>query len=260
MGIKAFIDSQVRLSRQFDKLLPDRYTIDGNYDYRATLVPKYLKNDLIIYDVGGGKNPYLDPERKEQLHATVIGVDVSLHELNQAPAGSYDEVICADIMTYRGKRDADIVLCQALLEHVKDVEKAFRSLSGILKPGGLAILFGPNRNSLYARMNRVLPQSIKSFALHAIFPAASRNQGFPAYYNKCTPADFRKMSEQYNLSVVEERYYYISSYFSFFFPLYLVWRLWLLLLIAFRKERAAETFSMVLQKGNSAMRIERVQR
>lgn len=103
MGIKAFIDSQVRLSRQFDKLLPDRYTIDGNYDYRATLVPKYLKNDLIIYDVGGGKNPYLDPERKEQLHATVIGVDVSLHELNQAPAGSYDEVICADIMNYQGK-------------------------------------------------------------------------------------------------------------------------------------------------------------
>ena len=260
MGIKAFIDSQVRLSRQFDKLLPDRYTIDGNYDYRATLVPKYLKNDLIIYDVGGGKNPYLDPERKEQLHATVIGVDVSLHELNQAPAGSYDEVICADIMTYRGKRDADIVLCQALLEHVKDVEKAFRSLSGILKPGGLAILFGPNRNSLYARLNRVLPQSIKSFALHAIFPTTSTNQGFPAYYNKCTPADFRKLSEQYNLSVVEERYYFISSYFSFFFPLYLVWRLWLLLLIAFRKERAAETFSMVLQKGNSAMSIERVQR
>jgi 2-polyprenyl-6-hydroxyphenyl methylase/3-demethylubiquinone-9 3-methyltransferase len=246
------------MSSQFDKLLPGKYTIDGNHDYRATLVPKYLKNDLIIYDVGGGKSPYLDPEKKKQFNARVIGLDVSLEDLNRAPAGSYDEVICADIMTYRGKRDADIVLCQALLEHVKDVEKAFRSLSGILKPGGLAILFSPNRHSLYARLNRVLPQSIKKLLLHAIFPAASRNQGFPAYYNKCTPAEFRKLSEQYNLSIVEERYYYISSYFSFFFPLYLLWRLWVLLLIAFRKERATETFSMVLQKGNSGMSFETV--
>jgi len=249
--IKSFIDSQIWLSRQFDMLLPRKYTLDGNSDYQTTLVPKYLKNDLIIYDVGGGKNPYLDPEKKKQLNATVIGLDISLEELNQAPAGSYDEVICADIMAYRGKSDADVVLCQALLEHVKDVEKAFRSVSGILKPGGLAILFVPNRNSLYTRLNRALPQAVKRSLLHAIFPSASGNLGFPAYYHKCTPADFHAMSEQYNLSVVEERYYYISSYFSFFFPLYLVWRLWLLPLIVFRKEQAAETFSMVLQKGKA---------
>lgn len=143
------------------------------------------------------------------------------------------------------------MLCQALLEHVKDVEKAFEAISSILKPGGCAVLFVPSKNSLYARLNIVLPQKIKKLFLYSIYPTTFRNQGFPAYYNKCTPSEFLDLSKQYNLLITEERYYYSSSYFSFFFPLYLVWRIWIVLFMLLRKEQAAETFSMVLRKDKS---------
>ncbi len=249
--IRKLISSQIWLSRHFDELLPDKYTIDGNYDFKTSLVPKYLRKDSIIFDVGGGKNPFLNPDKKKQLSATVIGLDISTEELNQAPKGSYDGIICADIMNYRGNNNADLVLCQALFEHVKDVEKAFKAISSILKPGGSALLFVPNRNSLYARLNLVLPQKIKKFFLDSIYPTTIGNQGFPAYYNKCTPSEFRALSTQYNLSIIEERHYYISSYFTFFFPLYLVWRFWMTPYIFLRKEEAAETFSMVLRKDES---------
>jgi 2-polyprenyl-6-hydroxyphenyl methylase/3-demethylubiquinone-9 3-methyltransferase len=249
--LRQLINSQIWLSRIFDKLLPDRYTIDGNHDYKTSLVPKYLRKNLTIFDVGGGKNPYLNPEKKKQLNATVIGLDISAEELNQAPTGSYDETICADIMNFRGNNNADLVLCQALFEHLKDVEKAFKAISSLLKPGGSAIFFVPNRNSLYARLNIVLPQSVKKTFLYTIYPTTVRDQGFYAYYNKCTPSEFRELSKKYSLSILEERYYYISSYFSFFFPLYLVWRFWIVIFVSLRKEQAAETFSMVLQKEKS---------
>jgi hypothetical protein len=43
----------------------------------------------------------------------------------------------------------------------------------------------------------------------------------------------------------------MSSYFSFFFPLYLVWRFWITIFVFLRKEQAAETFSMVLRKDKN---------
>ena len=61
-------------------------------------------------------------------------------------------------------------------------------------------------------------------------------------------AFFKRMAKDNDLSVVEARYYFVSSYFSFFFPIYFLWRLWILLFRAIRGDQAAETFSMVLKK------------
>ena len=68
------------------------------------------------------------------------------------------------------------------------------------------------------------------------------------FYDNCTPRDFTRLAEANSMSVQEARYFYKSSYFSFFFPLYFVWRIWIVLFRAVKKEQAAETFSMVLQK------------
>lgn len=251
--LRALVNSQVWLSRKFDALLPNLYSVDGNRDFLDSLAPKYLGQNLTIYDIGGGKNPYLSPDEKQRIKARVVGLDIDQTELDRAPASAYDDVICADISRYRGQQDADIVICQALLEHVRDVEAAFTSIAGLLKPGGRALLFVPSRNALFARLNILLPQKLKKWLLHAIFPKTRRGQGFPSYYDKCTPADFRRMAVDNEMSVIEARYFYKSSYFSFFFPLYFLWRLWILLFRAIRKEQAAETFSMVLEKTSQAV-------
>lgn len=248
--LRGLINSQIWLSCNFDRLLPKKYTMDGNQAYIKSIVPKYLRKHLVVCEVGSGKTPYFDHKKKTLLNAMIIGLDINIEELNQAPKGIYDKIICTDITKYQGDNDTDIVICQALLEHVKDTEKAFSSISSILKPGGLAIIFVPSRNSIYARLNIILPQGIKKKLLHTIYPKTKLNQGFPAYYDKCTPLDFRKLAARSNFTIIEERFYYISSYFSFFFPAYLVWRLWVLLFVFLRKEQAAETFLMVLRKDN----------
>jgi 2-polyprenyl-6-hydroxyphenyl methylase/3-demethylubiquinone-9 3-methyltransferase len=247
--IRKLLNSQMALSRWFDQWLPSRFRTDGNADYMQTLVPKHLnKAELTIYDVGGGKTPYLSVEQKTAMHARVVGIDIDHDELSRAPEGAYDEIISADITKFRGRRDADVALCQALLEHVQDVNGAFEALSSILKPEGRAIIFVPSRNSIFARLNLLVPQKLKQRILYGVDPGSRRNQGFPAFYDRCTPADFRKLATEHGFEVEELRTFYMSTYFFFFFPAYVAWRAWILFSKALFGDQAAETFSMVIRK------------
>jgi len=246
--LKMFLKSQKWLSRQFDRLLPGRFRLDGQTDYQENVVPAYLKKNQLIYDVGGGKRPYLKPGNKSRLKAVVVGLDISAEELGKAPEGAYDYTICGDIGNYKGDNAADLVICQSLLEHVSDVEAAFSAFQSILKPGGLALLFVPSRNALFARLNMLIPQKYKNNLLHTLFPKSKKIQGFPAYYHKCTPREMKLLAAACNFSVIEEFYYYNSVYFRFFFPFHCLWRLWLLVYYLFSKEQSAETFTLVLKK------------
>lgn len=246
---RKFIQGQIALSNGFDRtFFPREYRLDGSADYLLSLVPEYIHKHSKIYDVGGGKQPCISQNLKKKLGLYVTGLDIDRNELKQAPAGIYDEVLEADITTYSGKGDGDIILCHTLLEHVKSVDAAFRGLESILKPGGKIVVFVPSRNALYARLNLVLPESLKKRLLYFLFPQAIRHQGFKSYYDCCTPRDFKRIAVKYGLKLEEERVYFISGYFSFFFPVYLCWRLWSVLFRMVAGEQAAESFSMVFQK------------
>lgn len=248
-AIRNFIEWNHRMSATFDSLLiPERFRIDGNCDFGDSFAKNHLERKLKVYDVGGGKSPFIDRETKDRLSLTVVGLDIDPGELSRAPQGLYDETICADITSFSGDGTADLVICRALLEHVRDVSAAFASISSILKLGGKAIIFVPSRNAVFARLNLLLPEKWKRWLLFTISPQSRSHQGFRSYYDHCTPQDFKRMSKGYGLQVADYRCYYQSSYFSFFFPLYAVWRLWVLLFWLARREQAAETFSLAFLK------------
>lgn len=246
--IRSFINWNVRLSRAFDRLLPADYRIDGNSDFKNGFAPKWLKSNIRVVDIGGGKNPFIAVDKKTALAIHVTGVDISAQELERAPAGAYDITKCADISKTVGSGDADLCICQAVLEHVQDVEAAFVAIASFLKPGGVALIFVPSRNAVFARLNLLLPEWLKRYLLFTIFPQTKRDQGFPSYYNRCTPAGFRAIAKCAGLEIQEAKYYYVSSYFSFFAPLYVLWRAWILLFRLVANEQAAETFCMALKK------------
>ncbi|MBT9550647.1 MAG: methyltransferase domain-containing protein [Hydrogenophaga sp.] len=246
--IRKFINFNIRASKLFDQLLPESYKTDGNRDFKNSFALQYITSGTHCIDIGGGKNPFIPNHMKNNKNIYVTGIDIDQDELNQAPKGSYDHIKCADIQHIVGNGDADLCICQAVLEHVPDVEAAFKSMSTLLKPGGIAIIFVPSRNALFARLNLILPEKIKRKILFSIFPNTQRNQGFPSYYNRCTPVEFRSISEHTNLEVIDSRYYYTSSYFSFFTPLYIAWRFWIIVYKRMMGEQAAETFSMALRK------------
>jgi SAM-dependent methyltransferase len=247
--LRKFIEINRTCSRAFDLLLiPQTLRIDGNRDFIDNFAKKYLRPGLTVYDVGGGKKPYIDHDTKTSLGLTVVGLDIDAGELSRAPPGLYDDVICADITTFAGAGNADLLVCQALLEHVNDVGAAFHSISSILRPGGQAVIFVPSRNAIFARLNLLLPEKFKRWILFQIFPQTKHSAGFRSYYDRCTPVDFRKLIKTNGLREIDFRPYYESAYFSFFFPAHLIWRLWTLLFRTLKGDQAAETFCLAFAK------------
>lgn len=246
--LRQFIDLNRIISRSFDRIICEKYKLDGNDFFIQQFVPANLREGLTIYDIGGGKNPFISHERKKALKLKVIGFDIDRCELERAPVGAYDKTVCADITTFKGECDADLVICQALLEHVKSVDKSFAAIASILKPGGLALVFVPSRNALYARLNLLLPEGVKRWLLQAAYPTSCESRGFTSYYDQCTPRDFRRLAVKHNLFVEQERLHYVSSYFEIFFPLYILWRIWVIGFHALAGGQAAETFCVALRK------------
>lgn len=242
------IRTQIWLSNQFDRLFPELFNIDGNMDFIHRIVPTFLKTHQRVYDVGGGKQPTISPHIKEENALTVIGLDISQEELHLAPLGYYDKTIVADITNYYGKRDGDIVICNAVLEHVANVDLALQNIATLLKPGGIALIFVPSRRALYARLNMLLPEGLKKWLLYTLFPQSRYYQGFKSFYHRCTPNEFCQSALRSGFTVTGQRAYFISGYFSWCFPLYCIWRLWIIFFYAFAKEQAAESFSTILTK------------
>jgi 2-polyprenyl-6-hydroxyphenyl methylase/3-demethylubiquinone-9 3-methyltransferase len=248
--LRRFIVWQTHLSTAFDRLIDSKYRIDGHDDFKKSILPLYIRPGMVIYDVGGGSRPYVDRNAKSRQELTIVGLDIDQSEMDAAPSGTYDQMICADLTRYVGQYDADLVICQSALEHVRDTERAFSALATIVRPCGHIAVFVPSRNALFARINLLLPERFKRFLLFNIFPhKAEGHEGFRAYYDRCTPRDFRAMALRHGFKVELEKFYFTSSYFSFFAPLHILWRLWVLVFHRIAGDQAAETFAMVLRRS-----------
>jgi SAM-dependent methyltransferase len=246
--LRRILDSQIRWSRSIERRLPADLTTDGYADFASRVVPAYLEKGQVVYDIGGGKRPYVSAQQKTALGLTIVGVDISQEELDRAPPGVYDRTICADISRLRGDGDADLLICLAVLEHVRDVASAFFAIASCLKPGGRALIFVPSRNAPFARLNLMVPEGLKRRVLYSVFPQSRGHQGFPSYYDRCTPRNFAILAADAGLRVDDQKLYFVSTYFYALFPAYIIWRLSKHLLYLFDKRAAAETFAMVLSK------------
>lgn len=254
--IRRIIDANVRISRAFDSLLPARLRQDGNGHFRTHYIPRAFGEDLHLYDLGGGSVPCISLEEKTRLRMKVTGLDISGDELAASPKGVYDQAIVADLTTFQGKEEADSVVCQSTLEHVKDASGAIRAIGSCLKPGGRAFIFMPCRNAVFAQVNRILPQKMKEKLLFSLMPSKSEgHDGFQAFYDQCTPKQIKKLAEANGMEVEEVRLYWISSYFTICFPVFLLWRLYQGLLWLLIRDQACETFMVILKKKGAGSAV-----
>ncbi|TXG77489.1 methyltransferase domain-containing protein [Patescibacteria group bacterium] len=222
------IDINRAASTKFDRTFVKRHRRqDGLKDFVNNVVPKELKDGQTILDIGGGKRPFVGTEVSRRAGMKIIGLDISREELDQSPAGSYDKKVVGDIGSRNlpnTQKKADVVICEAVLEHVADAPQGIQNIARMTAKGGVVLVYVPCRHAPFARLNQLLPQRVKKAALHKVFPESQHAQGFPAYYDQCSPEEMRAIFEKAGLSVRETRKYYFSNYFSFFFPAYALWR------------------------------------
>jgi SAM-dependent methyltransferase len=198
-----------------------------------------------ILDVGGGKQPAIPLQTKQELGLHIVGLDISETELARAPVGAYDQTVVGDVATARLPGKYDLVFSRAVLEHVADPRTAIANLASVLEGGGIMAHFMPCGNAPFAIANRWLGNRTARRILFGIFPEKRKGSGFRAYYRDCTPAGISRICRTSGLELLQVIPYYHSDYTSFFVPLYTIEMLRQLLMYGLRLENLAESFSIV---------------
>lgn len=242
--VQRIIRGQVAICLAIDRTLFGAFSVDGNKSF-VPVADGLVANGSNVADVGGGKTPFFSPAQVLSRELSVTGVDLDEGELSRAPSGSYRKCIVSPIEQCKGDSDHDVVIAQSVLEHVRDGKMAAQGIASLLRPGGVVVTFCPCRRAWFARLNMLLPETVKRFLLFSIFPGKRERQGFPAFYNGCTPDEMVRNMANAGIELRELQFFFISSYFMFFAPLYLVWRLATFPFMKLWPRRYCETFIFV---------------
>ena len=171
--LRRFIDLNRRVSR-WERSLVSRLVpgcaADGTVDFRDRVLPSLIRPGMRVLDVGGGKEPAISPAMKQRYGLAITGLDVSATELEQAPAGSFDQTIVGDVATVSIPGSYDLIFSRAVLEHVANPRAAIANLARVLAPGGTMAHFMPCGNAPFAVLNRWLGNKAARRLLFSIFP------------------------------------------------------------------------------------------
>ena len=185
------------------RLMSDRYYVEG---WAARLVrqdrlpPRYaevwpeeldelarphVRAGMRILDVGAGSSPTIPLERRPP-GTRYTGLDVSALELAEAPEGSYDETVVADVTApiQRLKECFDLVVSWQALEHVASLERAFENIRTYLVPGGCMIVLLSGRFSMFSMANRLVPHRAARRLMEVLLRRPP-DTVFPAIYDRC---------------------------------------------------------------------------
>jgi ubiquinone/menaquinone biosynthesis C-methylase UbiE len=97
----------------------------------------------------------------------LVGIDSDEQRIKEAKKKYKKKNIrffCRDLKSTGFKDNYfDVILCQFVVEHLKDVEKALMELSRVLKKGGKLIIITSNTLNPQNLLNKILPSIIRSY-------------------------------------------------------------------------------------------------
>jgi SAM-dependent methyltransferase len=164
--------------------LPERYS-HGWIDLFESHIEPRLKPKVRILDVGSGRRPAFMPDQRPN-GCEYVGLDLSLSELQRAPAGSYDEIIAADIsQPIESLRDRfDLIVSWQVFEHVAPLDVAVANVWSYLLPDGQMVAMLSGLFSLFGVVNKVTPTHFGPWILRHM-TGRDPETVFPAYYDRC---------------------------------------------------------------------------
>lgn len=134
------------------------------------------RGTLQVLDAGCGDGINLEPlSRILRAHSdtvTLLGLDYNPRRLQRAKALGVTPRLVHASLTQAPFDDAtfDVVLCNHVIEHLREPGSAAHQIARLLRPGGLAIIGVPNEGCVFARLrNHVLQRSILTATDHVNF-------------------------------------------------------------------------------------------
>lgn len=179
-----------------------------------------------ITDVGAGRVTRFAPQLPAGCE--LIGVDVRPEDLkeNAALAVRVTRDVIADGFPVESAR-SDVVCSQFVLEHMPDLRAFGAGTFSALKPGGVTVHLFAGRRSLFASLNRLLPERVARRLLFWLRPQSVEVAGFKAYYDRTDPRAARAVFERAGfVEVTVDLSWENSQYFQWFLPAFVLVRAW----------------------------------
>jgi SAM-dependent methyltransferase len=210
-----------------------RGRLPGRYEdfWRGPFVAELngaLRPGIQVLDIGSGAEPTLAPaDRPPGSH--YVGLDLSRHELDRAPAGSYDEAHVADVREPLPQLSErfDVILSFQVLEHVKPLDVAIANMRSYLRPGGLMVHRLSGGRSIASLINRAVPERAALW-LEVRLRDRDPESVFPATYDRCTYSGLEGVVDGFSSHRIVPQYTG-ALYFRFLRPLqalYLAFEEW----------------------------------
>lgn len=196
--VKDVDTNEARAERQAVRAgrLPARYAEPWGRAFLARVEPELVPGVRIL-DVGSGARPTI-PVDQRPTGCHYVGLDVSSHELERSPRGSYDEIIAGDICAGlpRLTQHFELVISWQVLEHVRSLPAALATLSASLVPGGRCVAQLSGAWSIYACAGRVMPHAARTFLMQRLLDTDPEDR-FPTRYDNCSDRALRRILPQW---------------------------------------------------------------
>jgi SAM-dependent methyltransferase len=121
----------------------------------------------------------------------------------------------------------DLIISKAVLEHVRDNDAGVKQMYKGLRTGGYAIHYLPSKYHPYSLALRLSGPKLQRRLIKILRPWAENETGYPAFFNKCSPKEMRKLFKSHGFGSVKIiPFFRANDYFRFFLPFYIAVTLW----------------------------------
>ncbi|GAB4552712.1 MAG: hypothetical protein OHK0023_21090 [Anaerolineae bacterium] len=119
----------------------------------------------------------------------------------------------------------DVITSQWVVEHFPDPQRAFAEMRRVLRPDGSIILLTTNAANYVPRLSRLVPDSVRDFALHRLL-RRPRHESHPTFYRANTRRALEQTANAAGLVVKRITFVGNPFYFAFSLPLFRVALWW----------------------------------
>jgi SAM-dependent methyltransferase len=143
----------------------------------------------------------------------------------------------------------DLIMSKTLLEHVQDNDASITQMYEALRKGGYTIHYQPSKYHPYSLALRIVGHKWQRKLVRILRPWAVGVTGYPAFFDKCSPKEMRKLFNCKGFKDIETvSFFRANDYFRFFFPFYITVTLWENICKKLRWEQLCSGFIVIARK------------
>jgi SAM-dependent methyltransferase len=191
------------------KIIDDKYPEKlDKYAIVRELIGRTLQAGDVVLDAGCGHQSLVP--QGDHVPFSLIGFDMVWEDIRQNHSVNLGLVSDIGHVPLRSE-SVDIVICNMVLEHLREPDTVFRELSRVLRKGGYLIVMTPSIFNIVTVVNRLIPNQLHQKIAY-LLTGVNESDTFPTYYRANSVGRLRRLLGRNQMQEVEVSMYQPPPY------------------------------------------------